>query len=139
LAARTTDPVLGDFIRASVKPERIISEVQSIRSLIEAGEMIGADQGLEYLKRTIELIESQLNRRYFAAGIASSLGARKGAYARSHGKAKRNDEMVLEYLERLPKSKLSPTALKERIGKSRKLGRSQAAEIIDAGLKKSSG
>jgi hypothetical protein len=66
-------------------------------------------------------------------------GARRGGKARAESHQGRNAEMVRDYQQRLPKTKLSPSALMAEIGKRYRLSRSQSIAIINGELKKLSG
>jgi hypothetical protein len=80
LAAKTEDHVLADFIRTTVKPNRVLSEVRRIRNLLTR-DVVAADQALDGLMWKFEFIEGRIRQPYFVAGIASSFGARKGGNA----------------------------------------------------------
>jgi len=137
LAAKTTDPALAAFYRATMKPKRILSGVQWVRrTLLDPGDTVAADQALDRLRVPLEFVDSQLQRRYFAIGIAQVLGGKNRAKDKANRTADRNIRMAHAYMEQVRTATCSPTALKTRIGKRHRLKRSAAVEAINAGLKK---
>ena len=68
-------------------------------------------------------------------------GAKRGGRRKNKATAERDVRLAKEYQARLPHSRLTPTALKTKIGKEQKppLSRSAAVDAINRGLKISSG
>lgn len=83
-------------------------------------------------------IEALLDQQHIGRGRKVSHdfpGANKGGQ-KSGTTTARDVRLAKQFQEQLPKSKKSPTALKEKIGKAVGLGRSQSVEAINRGLKK---
>jgi hypothetical protein len=74
LAQRTSDPVLAEFFRGTVRPGSIASATSTIRFYLRIGQIAEADMALDRLRRSLEFVEQHLTQPIFRKGLKFSGG-----------------------------------------------------------------
>lgn len=74
LAQRTSDPVLAEFFRGTVRPGSIASATSTIRFYLRIGQIAEADMALGRLRRSLEFVEQHLTQPIFRKGLRFSGG-----------------------------------------------------------------
>lgn len=140
----TATKILGDHVHAAERPERdsrhgyakrALASVGWVKRSRSRGEMDLAI--LEAMQLAKLLTEAEFKDQYERPILswvrwfeAQSRGGRPAGQ-----NDRRDKELATEYLERKETSHLSPTRLKESIGKRRGLARTTAIDAINRGLK----
>jgi hypothetical protein len=68
LAKRTKDPALAQYFRDTMKPDRIASALDNIRTQLKAGQIVEADKQFEYLQTNLVGVENLLRYPIFQTG-----------------------------------------------------------------------
>jgi hypothetical protein len=110
---RTRDPVLADFYKDTVKPNRIISAVERARRLLEVGNIIEADRKLELLRKNLEFVASRIRYPYFRAGVKVKQAASNGG-KRPRGTEARDRTMAAMFFEKQSAEQKKPFAVARR-------------------------
>jgi hypothetical protein len=86
LAGRAPNEVSAQFFRHTMTPRNILSAIARIRTLLDSGNIVEADQELQQLDGAIQYVDSLLTRPYSDAGFKAIEGGRRAAL-RNHGTA----------------------------------------------------
>lgn len=133
--------VEASWIRQSTSINHIGYTISQCRAYIELGEIEKAYSIHKDFERNRSLIKALLDQQHIKRGrkVSHDLpGSNKGGQKRGTTTA-RDVRLAKQFQEQFPKSKMSPTAMKQKIGKAAGLGRSQSVEAVNRGLKKLSG
>ena len=82
LAARTKDDALARYYRETMDPRRILTSLEKIRLMLQAGEIVKADRAPERLQISLKFVEDHLRHPYFCVGAKVKAGGKKGAKAK---------------------------------------------------------
>ena len=141
LAKKVRDPVMADFIRNTMKPECIRSEIERARFCLQLGRIEDAHSDVRRLRTNIEFVASRIKYRYLLAGYASSSGASDGG-KRDRGLAARDCAMAerFQHLHDAEQKKLKVLRRTDRqlvklVGRENYLKLSASYEAIERGKK----
>jgi hypothetical protein len=130
MAKWSLDRMLDEAVEGSADPD-LLAAVSDLRRAIAAGD-------IEWAVSEAMAVQFFSDRPLYEAGRKSKEGGLRGGRP-AGGTLERDMDMAREFLRRRPKATCTDTALKISVGAGFGLGRSQAIEAINGGLKKVSG